>query len=116
MSTPEPRRSDVAHRHTGVVGARSIWPYAHWRLRSGSILWVARGIKMGVINIDLDGVVPVTFIGPDGSQDATLHLGEPVTYESVTVTMIEAALAEHPRWIRIVAKQTAAPAKDIPAP
>lgn len=91
-----------------TIGGSAVWPYAHWKLRSGRILWVAAGIKLGIININLDGTVPVCFYGPDDAEGrATLTLDEPVTYRNATVTMVEAELTERPRWIRIIAKAAA---------
>lgn len=90
-----------------TIGDNAVWPYAHWRLRSGRILWVAPGIKMGIININIDGTVPVCFYGPENSGRATLTLDTPVTFGNVTVTMIESDLTERPRWIRILAEADA---------
>ncbi|HVX42440.1 MAG TPA: hypothetical protein VHC49_01055 [Mycobacteriales bacterium] len=87
-----------------TIGGNAVWPYAHWKLRSGRILFVAPGIKMGIININRDGTVPVVFYGTGDSGRATLTLDEPVTYQDVTVTMIESELTESPRWIRVLAE------------
>jgi len=37
--------------HSGVIGATSVWPFSSTQYRSGSVLWVARGLKLGIINI-----------------------------------------------------------------
>lgn len=97
-------------KRAATIGEQSVWPYADRKLRSGSILWVANGIKLGVVNINRDGSVPVSFFGSDDgpSTSSTLRLGEPVEYAGVRVTMTDCAVEESPRWITILAQPVGA--------
>ena len=48
---------------TGLLGGTSIWPYADMRLHAGSIVWVAAGIKLGIVRVNGDGTVDGKLFG-----------------------------------------------------
>lgn len=77
------------------------------RLRSGSVSWIAEGVKLGVVGIYTDATAEIALFGESQgtafSTDATLHVGETVTDYGVAVTIVECQAEEKPRWIRIVA-------------
>ena len=92
---------------TGLLGATGIWPYADMRLHAGSIVWVAAGIKLGIVRVNGDGTVDGKFFGGSGEtfweRYVTLAPGEPVEVRGHEVRLVEAQPHGEPRpWARVL--------------
>lgn len=99
MSTPPPGPA--------LVGEASLWPYATMRLHAGSIVWVARGIKLGIVRVNADRTVDAKVFGGAREtfweQYVTLAPGEPVEVRGHEVRLVEARPDGEPRpWARVL--------------
>ena len=90
-----------------VVGEASVWPYARMRLHAGSVVWVAAGLKLGVVRVNADRTVDAKLFG--GSRDTffeeyvTLAADAPAEFRGHRVRLVEADPDGDPRpWCRVL--------------
>lgn len=90
-----------------MLGEASVWPYTQLRLHAGSVVWIAPGLKLGVVRVNADRTVDAKVFG--GARETffeeyvTLAGGAPVDARGHQVRLVESAPDGDPRpWCRVL--------------